>query len=350
MDLETLSAFYNGKKVLITGATGVKGAWLAALLSEFGATVFNISLDDAEPRSAFDNLGLNKKICNKFLDICDKDNLALEIVKTKPDFIYHFAAEALVIDSYLNPDKTFQTNLMGTLNLYEAVKKLDKDCVLITATTDKVYDNQNFGIAFSEEHPLGYSDPYSTSKSMVEMLSGCYYKSFFESAQNISMATVRAGNIIGPGDWSTNRLLPDIARAIFDKKELVLRNPKSTRPWQFVTEALKGYLLLGYHLSNCEPIFASYNFGPDKGDAITTIEIVELALKRFSFPYKINQTQDFMEQKFLELNSEKARNDIQFAPIYSVEERVQITLDGYEEIMLKNSLGRTLEKVLVNLL
>ena len=349
MDLGSVSTFYSGKKVLITGATGVKGAWLAAVLSEFGATVSNISLNDAEPRSAFINLGLNKKICNKFLDICDKKSLELEIVKIKPDFIYHFAAEALVINSYLNPEKTFQTNLMGTLNLYEAVKKLDKDCVVIKATTDKVYVNQNLGIAFSEEHSLGYSDPYSTSKSMVEMLSGCYYHSF-SIVRKIFVWRQSAGNIIGPGDWSINRLLPDIARAIFDQDELVLRNPKSTRPWQLVTEAIKGYLLLGYHLSKSTPTFVSYNFGPEKGDAITTIEIVQLALKKFSFPYQVNQTQEFMEQKFLELNSEKARNDLGFTPIYSVEERVHITLDGYEEIIIKNSLMQTLKKVLANLL
>ena len=350
MDLERHRAFYRGKKVLITGATGLKGAWLAAVLNEFGAVVSNISLDDTHPRSAFSNLGLNEKISNKFLNICNKESLVAEVVKIRPDFIYHFAAEALVIDSYINPVKTFHTNLIGTLNIYEAVKELDNDCVLITATTDKVYENNNLGIPFSEQHPIGYSDPYSTSKSMVELLSGCYSQAFFAQANNVRLATVRAGNIIGPGDWSNNRLIPDIARAIFNDEELVLRNPKSTRPWQFVSEAIRGYLLLGYHLSKADAIFASYNFGPNKGDAITTSEIVNLALRVSPFRYRIENNQEHTEQKFLELNSEKAKVDIGFTPIYSAEERVALTLFGYEEIMSNNNLEKTLKKVLEKIL
>ena len=182
---------------------------------------------------------------------------------------------------------------------------------------------------------------------MVELLSGCYYHSFFSSSEkNIRMATVRAGNIIGPGDWSLNRLLPDIARAIFYQKELLLRNPKSTRPWQFVSEAIKGYILLGYHLSKCDPTFTSYNFGPRQGDAVSTKDIVEIASKDYAFSYNIDERTEFKEQQFLELNSQKAQNEIGFRPIYSVKERVNLTLSGYAEIITDESLCKTLSKVL----
>ncbi len=258
--------FYNKKKILVTGHTGFKGSWLTLFLNELNADIMGISLP---PKTAEDFFVVNKldKLCDShILDITNFLSVQKKITQFQPDLIFHLAAQPLVRYSYLHPLETFQTNVMGTANILEAVKNIQSPCAIVVITTDKVYQNKEWNYPYRENDRLGGKDPYSASKACVEMLISSYQNSFFNpkdfGVHHKALATARAGNVIGGGDWSEDRLVPDIIRAIKNNSEIIVRNPEAVRPWQHILEAASGYLLLGEKLYQ-DPIKYSgaWNFG-----------------------------------------------------------------------------------------
>lgn len=346
MELKKIANFYRSKRVLVTGGTGLKGAWLIELLKFLGAETFNLSLSDISHNSAYNAFGHTDKITNYFIDIRHKKEVSRVIENLKPDIIFHLAAQTLVLSSYDDPFTTIDTNLMGTLNLYEAVRKYSEKSTIICATTDKVYRNTNTGHSFSEEDELGFSDPYSTSKAMVELLSGSFFNLCNKENNHLKIATVRAGNIIGPGDWSQNRLLPDIATSIFSKKKFILRNPQHTRPWQFVMEPLIGYLKLPIYIDSNNQDFVAMNFGPQKNHAITTLEVAKLAQAHSDFEIHFNEENTDLEQKLLSLDSTKSKKILGHSTNLDPQQRVWLTLDGYQEIIENQTLENTFHNFL----
>ena len=238
-----LQKFYRNKKILITGHTGFKGSWLTSCLLVFGAKILGISKND-EKLIHYKKNCYHKKITNVYIDITNYENLKKKITEFNPEIIIHLAAQALVSESYKNPFKTIETNVMGTLNIIEVSKKIKNLKSLLIITSDKCYLNKEIKKGYKENDQLGGDDPYSASKASAEIIFNTYAKSFFYNQNKFGYATARAGNVIGGGDWSKDRLIPDCIKSIIKKKKLMIRNPISTRPWQHVLEPISGYLLL----------------------------------------------------------------------------------------------------------
>ena len=252
---------FNNKKVLITGDTGFKGSWLAIWLLELGADVYGYALSPKTNADNFVVTELDRKINHKTGDIRNKENLLKYFNEVKPDFAFHLAAQPLVLESYSNPHYTFETNLMGTVNFFEAVRNTDSVKAAINITSDKCYKNHDWVWGYRENDPMGGKDPYSSSKGCSELITDSYLNSFFINSK-CNIASARAGNVIGAGDWAENRIVPDYFRALQRNKKLVVRNPKSTRPWQHVLEPLSGYLMLASRLYENKKFCGGWNFGP----------------------------------------------------------------------------------------
>ena len=332
MELKNVLKFYNNKKVFITGHTGFKGSWLTFLLDQTGSITKGYSLKPSTNPSLYNSLKFSNKHESVISDIRNINSLKKEIKNFKPDFIFHLAAQPLVIDSYKIPRDTFEINFNGTLNLLESVRELGIDCVLVLITTDKVYENYELNVSFKEEDKLGGNDPYSASKAASEILIKSYYESFFVESK-IKLASARAGNVIGGGDWSENRLIPDIIRSIFENKKLIIRNPKSTRPWQHVLESINGYLNLGYALTyEKQKFIGSLNFGPEIGDNKSVEEILKIIKKLgFKLEVKYEKKLDQKESKFLSLNVDKAKKMLNWKPKWNSQESLYQTLIWYKE-------------------
>jgi len=315
------SGSYSGKRVLITGHTGFKGSWLCEWLLMLGAEVHGYALKPPTNPSLFNQLQLSRRIASHTLgDVRDVKALTKAVKRVKPDFVFHLAAQPLVRESYRTPLETFDTNVMGTVNVLEALRKFqikqsnnlqsnNWHCSVVCITTDKVYENDNSGKAFKEDSPLGGSDPYSASKGACEIAIQSYRRSFFSAPESpVRVASARAGNVIGGGDWAADRIVPDAMRAFFADEPLVVRNMASTRPWQHVLEPLSGYLMLGQRLYE-DPSFAqAFNFGPDPKAVKTVGELVaELCVATGGF--KVIDRSDPKappEAKLLMLDSRKA--------------------------------------------
>jgi CDP-glucose 4,6-dehydratase len=327
-----LNKLFIKKRVFITGHTGFKGSWLTFLLDHIGAYTKGYSLQPKTHPSLYDSLNFSKNHESIISDVRDYEKFKKEIENFQPDFIFHLAAQPLVIESYLNPRDTFEINFNGSLNLLEILKQLDLNCSVVMVTTDKVYQNEELNLPFKEEDKLGGNDPYSASKAALEILINSYNKSFFNDS-NIKMASVRAGNVIGGGDWSKNRLIPDIVRSIFENKKLIIRNPKSTRPWQHVLDPLNGYLQLAISLNKNKKKFqGNWNFGPEIGDNKSVEELIEIT-KSLGFEldvnFEINEIQK--EAKYLSLNIDKVKKDLKWSPIWNSKEAINQTLIWYRD-------------------
>jgi CDP-glucose 4,6-dehydratase len=346
--------FFHNKKILITGHTGFKGAWLYTMLESFGADVYGFALlpNSAEDLSSL--LGIDKSERSFIGDICDYVALENVILKIKPEIIFHLAAQSLVLTSYAQPAETFKTNVIGTLNLLEILRKNNLDPVVVNVTTDKCYANSDSGVPFQEGDSLGGNDPYSSSKAMVEILSNSYYQSFFKSQspeeygenavaqqQRPRLATVRAGNVIGGGDWNDNRLVPDFVRFLSRSEEIVLRNPASTRPWQFVLEPLYAYCLLAYKLSLEEgyKYCSAWNIGPDEDSCVSVLELTSIFLNKWgSGDYKLDENSSkAKESKLLMLDSSKAKRELGWRPVLSVDQAISMTALWYKVFLEKKS-------------
>ena len=329
-NLKNLSKFWKRKRVFITGHTGFKGSWLSILLNMLGANIYGYSLKP-EKNSLF-----LKANCKKFLkvniysDINNKSKLEKEIIKSKPHVIFHLAAQPLVSQSFIEPLKTFNTNIIGTSNVLESLKKISSVKSVVIITTDKVYLSKKQKISHKEEDMLGGIDPYSASKVCAEYITKSYIESFFKdkSLKN-KISTARSGNVIGGGDYSKNRLLPDIIKSINSKKKLVVRNPNHIRPWQHVIEPTVGYLKLArsQFIKKSLHLNSSWNFGPDKKSFVKVIDIVKFIKRKTNINFSINQKQNFFETKILTINNTKAKKYLNWYPIWDVKKSINNVIE-----------------------
>ena len=329
---------YKNKRVFITGHTGFKGSWLSYLLDKHGASVMGFSLAPTTEPSLFNNLNFSSSFKSVIGDIRDFSLIQEELDFFKPDYVFHLAAQPLVLESYINPHETFTTNALGTLNLLEAIRKGDYSTTVIIVTTDKVYENLELNIPFKEDDKLGGKDPYSASKSAAEMITYSYQKSFCETNDK-RIASVRAGNVIGGGDWSENRLIPDLIKAHFNHNKVEIRNPDATRPWQHVLEPLMGYIELALMLKEKpKENLGAWNFGPESNDVQSVKQIVEKSLM-LGFNNQIEYGKpDVQEAKYLKLNISKATKRLNWKPIWNCETSIEKTFNWYKGFYSKKNI------------
>lgn len=325
---------YRDKKVFITGHTGFKGGWLVAILKHFGADIKGYALAPENANGIYSAINGDSKCVSIIDNIKNRVHLEKEILDFAPDYVFHLAAQPLVRASYVEPTETFEVNVLGTSYLLDAIRKLKNNCIVIVITTDKVYQNNEDGVPFVESDKLGGHDPYSTSKACAELLVESFYKSFFRQQQYpiIKIATVRAGNVIGGGDFSKDRIIPDIIKKLSLEEDVIVRNPFSIRPWQHVLEPLFGYLMLALHLENIQQNeFMAFNFGPKESDHLTVQKLVESAIKNWGTgTYKIEQQSEFHEAGVLKLSIEKAKKELNWQPKLDVHMAIQFTIDWYK--------------------
>ena len=326
--------FYN-KKVLITGFNGFKGTWLSLCLYLMGAKLYGISLKSKEKNNHFNLLKKKIFIKKRYFDIESNIKIVNFINDIKPDFVFHLAAQSLVFKSIKNPVFNWRTNVMGFLNIMIGLNKLKKRCVAVLITSDKCYKNLNKKFLYKEDDILGGIDPYSASKASSEILFKSFYETYLKSKNKLlTVCTARAGNVIGGGDWSEKRLIPDIMKSWLSNKVISIRNPNATRPWQHVLEALSGYLLLGYNLRKDKNISGqSFNFGPDLRKSYNVENILKLAQKNWQFSkWEISKKKltKFREAKLLSLNSSKARKILDWKLKISIRSVVQFVILWYQ--------------------
>lgn len=323
---------FSGKKVFITGHTGFKGSWLAFILNNCGAKIAGYALPPSYQNSHFELLDLKKSITHYEGDVRDYDFLESCMMDFKPDFVFHLAAQALVRYSYQNPIQTFDTNVMGSVNLLNAVKVCPSVRSLIYVTSDKCYENNEWIWGYRETDLLGGVDPYSASKAAAELVFSSYSRSYFCERELLGVATVRAGNVIGGGDWSDDRIIPDCIRSIESGVPIFLRNPHATRPWQHVLEPLSGYLLLASKLYvEPEKWSGAWNFGPSSFDVKTVKEVTESIINYLQKgSIKISdENQMFHEARLLQLNCDKSNQLLGWKPTWGVDKTIQQTALWY---------------------
>lgn len=330
--------FYRNKKVLITGHTGFKGAWLAQILLNFKADIVGVSLPPQTKPSLFEALGLEGKVKNYFVDIRNYDELKKVFEKEKPEIVFHLAAQAIVRNSYDDPLKTISTNVSGTANVLQAIKEVGEVKSAVIITTDKVYENKESHHAYKETDPLGGYDPYSASKAAADIVANSYIQSFFNpkdfrSKHETLVAITRSGNVIGGGDWADHRLIPDIMRSIYEKNEsVIIRNPQAIRPWQHVLEPLMGYLMLGQKLHDGDTnLSGAWNFGPFSDSFVTVGELVDAAvsiLGRGTVDIKPDPSKH--EAGILKLDIAKAGDLLGWKPKLILKENMELTFNWYK--------------------
>ena len=317
--------FYKNKKVFITGHTGFKGAWLTRILLLAGADVAGYALKAPTNPSLFELSQTSKDMNSIIADIRNKDELEARIFEFQPDIIFHLAAQPLVRASYSDPVYTYETNVMGTVNIMEALRKCASVKSFINITTDKVYKNKEWLWGYREDEELCGFDPYSNSKSCSELVTYSYKNSFFAD-DKVAISTARSGNVIGGGDYSADRIIPDCIRAIKANKNIELRNPNSTRPYQHVLECLSGYLLLAMKQYNNKSLASSYNFGPDDGSCVSTGMLASLFCDAWGDGAKwisVEQKDAPHEANFLKLQCEKAKNILGWLPKWDIKQAVE---------------------------
>ena len=328
---------YKDKKVFLTGHTGFKGSWLLTWLHELGANIKGCSLAPENEQDLYNLIDGNSFCESVIADIRDKQRLQDELTVFQPDFIFHLAAQPLVRPSYQIPTETFEINTLGTAYLLDAVRSLEKPCVVIIITTDKVYENQEWNYAYREIDRLGGYDPYSASKAAAEIVVSSYRKSFFNpDSYNVhqkALASARAGNVIGGGDWAKDRIIPDIVRALQANNPVIVRNPNAVRPWQHVLEPISGYLLLGAKLA-IEPIkyATAWNFGPYMADTLTVGEVVDKVIKIWGEgEAEIKQNANAPhEAGLLMLDISKSINELGWKPKWNAKIAIENTIKAYQ--------------------
>ena len=329
---------FKNSKVLVTGHSGFKGSWLTQILESIGAEVYGISLPN-EPKSLFKRFEIVRNDRFYHHDINDFESLSARLEEIQPEVVFHLAAQPLVLDSYSYPMQTFQTNVMGTANVLEACRLVANIRTIVIVTTDKVYKENALGYEYTEDSPLGGADPYSASKSAAEMVVNAWRSLTWGLPEKPTICTVRAGNVIGGGDQSQNRLLPDLIRSFKSNTQPILRNVGHVRPWQHVLEPLYGYLLLAEKMHTGQPVADSYNFGPPHNATTTVLKVAEIARNEwpssleFTYP---NTKAKLRESDTLKLNSSNSFKDLGWKGILSVEEAIKFTLD-WEKAVLDHS-------------
>ncbi|HRI80511.1 MAG TPA: CDP-glucose 4,6-dehydratase [Cyclobacteriaceae bacterium] len=336
LELNMFGNQFKDKKIIVTGNTGFKGSWLTIWLLKLGAKVIGISRDIPTQPSMFETLGLMNKIDHRVLDIRDLDSMKKVFLEVKPDFLFHLAAQPIVARSYDDPVETISTNVLGTTNILEALRALQQPCSAVIITSDKCYDNVEWIWGYKETDALGGKDPYSASKGAAELIVKTYYQSYFSKPGSlIRIISVRAGNVIGGGDWATSRIVPDCIRAWSENKRVEVRNPNSTRPWQHVLEPLSGYLLGAQALATGAGLVhgEAFNFGPGADQNYTVHKLLERISefwpKHLEEFYTLNSTQKFKEAGLLKLNCEKAALELHWMPVLEFDQTARFTAEWY---------------------
>jgi CDP-glucose 4,6-dehydratase len=333
---------FRGRRVFITGHTGFKGSWLTHWLCTLGARVSGYALNPQPHELLFDQLELASCLDHDFRhDVRDAGKLRDAISACEPEFVFHLAAQPLVRQSFEIPAETFETNVMGTVNLLDAMRQVDRPCVVVIVTTDKCYENREWLHAYREEDAMGGFDPYSASKGCAELVTAAYRQSFFSPhASHVSLASARAGNVIGGGDWATDRIVPDIFRAIFAEQRVPVRNRTATRPWQHVLEPLSGYLWLAACLANPElspfdlgDLRSAFNFGPSLHSNRTVADVVEAVLKHTGGNWEDRSDPNAPhEASKLNLSIDKAFHMLGWSPTWNFELTIAKTAEWYRQV------------------
>ena len=335
--------FWHNKKVFITGHTGFKGSWLTLWLSSLGAKIYGYALEPNTDPNLFNILHLENKISHQIADIRDLEKLQKAINDFAPDIVFHLSAQPLVRYSYHNPIETYQTNVMGTVNLLEAVRNYGKASATIIITSDKCYENVEKIAGYQENDKMGGHDPYSNSKGCVELVVSAYANSYFIPNPQIGkVASVRAGNVIGGGDWSQDRLIPDLIKNLVAKKNPVIRNPKAIRPWQNVIEPLYGYLLVAQHLCELkeQKTLLNWNFGPDLIDQKNVEYVAKMVAEIWGGDNKIEIAEDknkLHEANLLYLDCDKAKKELDWHPKWHIEDSIKNTVEWYKMFYNKSN-------------
>jgi len=320
--------FYKDKRVFITGHTGFKGSWLSQILIMAGAKVYGYSKMPSTNPSLFNILDLDKKMISKIGDIRNREELERCILEFQPEIVFHLAAQPIVRESYKDPVYTFETNVIGTVNLLESIRRCESVRSVVNITTDKVYENKEWEWGYRENESLNGFDPYSNSKSCSELVTSSYKNSFFSNNEEISVSTARAGNVIGGGDFSIDRIIPDCIRAAINNKDVVLRNPNSIRPYQHVFEALRAYLILAEKQYGNKSIEGCYNIGPDEKDCIRTKEIAQVFCKEWGcMSFKCESIENVLhEANYLKLDCSKIKSKLLWEPKMNICEAIRLTV------------------------
>jgi CDP-glucose 4,6-dehydratase len=333
-----LTGHYQYKKVFITGHMGFKGSWLLAFLHSLGAQIKGYSLMPDYSDGLFELTGPLKQVDSVLADIRERERLKQELLSFEPDYVFHLAAQPLVRRSYEQPADTFDINVTGTANLLEAATALKRPCAVVVITTDKVYDNKEHHALYQEDDVLGGHDPYSASKACAELVVNAFRNSFFNPGyveqHRKGLASARAGNVIGGGDWSKDRIVPDIVRSLQQKQAIAVRNPHAVRPWQHVLEPVSGYLLLGALLLNTPAVYSkSYNFGPFPDDHLTVEQLVQIAIDKWGYGQWKDTSDDNQphEAGLLKLDISRAMNELQWKPKLNANTAIEWTMDWYKQ-------------------
>ena len=325
--------FWRGKRVFVTGHTGFKGSWLSLWLSSLGAEVKGYALAPYTEPSLYQLADIGSRLKSDIADVADFESLSQSLQSFDPDCIFHLAAQPLVKFSYENPIRTYETNVMGTVNLLEAARGCNALRAIVNVTTDKCYENREWVWGYRETEAMGGHDPYSNSKGCSELVTSAYRESFFRTSSDVGVATARAGNVIGGGDWSTDRLLPDILNAYDDKKELVIRYPDAIRPWQHVLEPLAGYLILAELLCKDRKSYAeAWNFGPYDQDVKSVKWIVEYMATQFNngLTWRVEDNIQHHEATLLKLDISKANARLGWKPKWSIDKALDLIVDFHQ--------------------
>ena len=332
--------FFKNKKILVTGHTGFQGSWLTLWLHQLGAQIIGYSLEPPTKPSFFKSLKIENEITHIIDDIRNLDRLKNIFLENKPEIVFHLAAQPLVRESYKNPLETFSTNIIGTTNILECLKTNTsvKQCIIYTS--DKSYENQGHNQPFVETDRLGGNDPYSASKACAEIITSSYRNSFFKNTDAPNISTVRAGNVIGGGDWANDRLIPDFIRAVQQKQKLSIRNPNHTRPWQYVLEPLAGILHLAEKMSEDKNLSGPWNFGPPLDtDDLTVQKLLELFCNKWGIDHSIleyeNNDQPH-EDQFLKIDPSKAGKLLQLKTVFNTEKTITETVEWYKNYISNN--------------
>ena len=350
--LKKLQKFWSGKKIFITGHTGFKGTWLCIMLNLLKSEIYGYSLNPKR-KSLFNESKIHNFLkSNTFSDINNISLLKKKLKLSKPQIVFHLAAQSLVLKSYENPVETFRTNIMGTVNLLNCIRKVNTIKSVVIVTTDKVYKVDKKNKIFNELDILGGSEPYSASKVGAELATESFIKSFFQKTHlKNKISTARSGNVIGGGDYSKNRLIPDIFRAIENKKKLIIRNPNSIRPWQHILDTLNGYIILAEKITKYKRKYSgAWNFGPNYRN-IKTVELIAKKIKlnwykKTKSKIIIRKNKDYEESKSIRLNCNKAKKYLKWSPKLNIDNAIKYTIDWHNNNKLfNNSYNQCIEQI-----